>query len=1754
VAPTITSVTGPAAGTYIVGQNLDFTVQFDDTVVVDTTGGTPRLVLTIGSATQYATYQSGTGTSTLVFRYTVQAGDEDSDGIAVASSIDLNGGTIKDTNGNDAVLSFTAPDTSGVLVDGVAPTITSVTGPAAGTYIVGQNLDFTVDFDDIVNVTGTPRLVLTIGSTTQYATYQSGTGTSTLTFRYTVQAGDEDSDGIAVASSIDLNGGTIKDTNGNDAVLSFTAPDTSGVLVDGVAPTITSVSGPAAGTYIVGQNLDFTVQFDDTVVVNTAGGTPRLVLTIGSTTRYATYLSGSGTSTLVFRYTVQSGDLDSDGIAVASPIDLNGGTIKDVPGNNAVLTFTPPNTSTVLVDGVAPTITSVTGPTAGTYIVGQHLNFTVVFSEAVAVTGTPRLVLTIGSTTRYATYVSGSGSASLLFRYTVQAGDLDSDGIAVASPIDLNGGTIRDLPGNNAVLTFTPPDTSSVLVDGVAPTITSVTGPTAGTYIVGQNLDFTVQFDDTVVVDTTGGTPQLQLTIGSATRYATYLSGTGSTLTFRYTVQSGDLDTDGIAVASSIGLNGGTITDVPGNNAVLTFTPPDTSSVLVDGVAPTITSVTGPAAGTYIVGQNLDFTVQFDDTVVVDTTGGTPQLQLTIGSATRYATYLSGTGSTLTFRYTVQSGDLDTDGIAVASSIGLNGGTITDVPGNNAVLTFTPPDTSSVLVDGVAPTITSVTGPAAGTYIVGQNLDFTVQFDEAVVVDTTGGTPRLQLTIGSTTRYATYLSGTGTSTLTFRYTVQSGDLDTDGIAVASPIDLNGGTIKDVPGNDAVLTFTPPDTSSVLVDGVAPTITSVTGPAPGTYGVGQNLDFTVQFSEAVAVTGTPRLVLTIGSATRYATYVSGSGSASLLFRYTVQAGDLDSDGIAVASPIDLNGGTITDVPGNDAVLSFTPPNTSGVLVDGVAPTITSVTGPAAGTYIVGQNLDFTVVFSEAVVVNTAGGTPRLVLTIGSTTRYATYVSGSGSASLLFRYTVQSGDLDSDGIAVASPIDLNGGTITDVPGNDAVLSFTPPNTSGVLVDGVAPTITSVTGPAAGTYIVGQNLDFTVVFSEAVVVNTAGGTPRLVLTIGSTTRYATYVSGSGSASLLFRYTVQSGDLDSDGIAVASPIDLNGGTIKDVPGNDAVLSFTPPNTSGVLVDGVAPTITSVTGPTAGTYIVGQNLDFTVVFSEAVNVTGTPRLQLTIGSTTRYATYLSGTGTSTLTFRYTVQSGDLDTDGIAFVSTSIDLNGGTITDVPGNNAVLTFTPPNTSGVLVDGVAPTITSVTGPAAGTYIVGQHLDFTVVFSEAVSVTGTPRLQLTIGSTTRYATYLSGTGSTLTFRYTVQSGDLDSDGIAVASTSIDLNGGTITDVPGNNAVLTFTPPDTSGVLVDGVAPTITSVTGPAAGTYIVGQHLNFTVVFSEAVAVTGTPRLVLTIGSTTRYATYLSGSGTSTLVFRYTVQSGDLDSDGIAVASPIDLNGGTIRDLPGNNAVLTFTPPNTSGVLVDGVAPTVVQVIPPANGTYRAGQVLDVLVKFSEPVIVGTTPSAKPYVRLRIGSVIRNVPLHSQPNAVTLRFRYTVQTGDLDTNGIEILSPVIRPSGTFIRDANGNNASTTFTNPSTPGVKVDAVAPTIVQVTPPANGRYVTGQVLDILVKFSEPVNVGTTSTAKPFIRLRIGSVIRNAVFHSKPNSTTLRFRYVIQSSDRDTNGIEILSPIMRPTGTFIRDLAGNDAIVSFAPPSTTGVLVN
>lgn len=124
-SPYVTSVSVPAAGTFVPGNNLDLTVNLDEVADVTTTGGTPRIPLTIGAATRYASYVSGTGTAAHLYRYVVQAGDLDEDGIAVGAAVDLNGGVIQDGAGNDLAPALNnIGDTSGVLVDGVGPAIT----------------------------------------------------------------------------------------------------------------------------------------------------------------------------------------------------------------------------------------------------------------------------------------------------------------------------------------------------------------------------------------------------------------------------------------------------------------------------------------------------------------------------------------------------------------------------------------------------------------------------------------------------------------------------------------------------------------------------------------------------------------------------------------------------------------------------------------------------------------------------------------------------------------------------------------------------------------------------------------------------------------------------------------------------------------------------------------------------------------------------------------------------------------------------------------------------------------------------------------------------------------------------------------------------------------------------------------------------------------------------------------------------------------------------------------------------------------------------------------------------------------------------------------------------------------------------------------------------------------------------------------------------------------------------------------------
>lgn len=137
VSPAVSSIalTSDNEGTYSAlnaGDKVTLTVTMDENTIVNTTGGTPRVALTIGGTTVYATYAGGSGSKNLTFEYTLLEGQNDANGISIASnSISANGGTLRDAAGNSAALSHSAVlDNAGYVVDTIDPVATVNTVPA----------------------------------------------------------------------------------------------------------------------------------------------------------------------------------------------------------------------------------------------------------------------------------------------------------------------------------------------------------------------------------------------------------------------------------------------------------------------------------------------------------------------------------------------------------------------------------------------------------------------------------------------------------------------------------------------------------------------------------------------------------------------------------------------------------------------------------------------------------------------------------------------------------------------------------------------------------------------------------------------------------------------------------------------------------------------------------------------------------------------------------------------------------------------------------------------------------------------------------------------------------------------------------------------------------------------------------------------------------------------------------------------------------------------------------------------------------------------------------------------------------------------------------------------------------------------------------------------------------------------------------------------------------------------------------------
>ena len=374
------------------------------------------------------------------------------------------------------------------------------------------------------------------------------------------------------------------------------------------------------------------------------------------------------------------------------------------------------------------------------------------------------------------------------------------------------------------------------------------------------------------------------------------------------------------------------------------------------------------------------------------------------------------------------------------------------------------------------------------------------------------------------------------------------------------------------------------------------------------------------------------------------------------------------------------------------------------------------------------------------------------------------------------------------------------------------------------------------------------------------------------------------------------------------------------------------PPTFAQTETDTTAPTVSSVaiTSDTGddevyldddGVYGIGDNVEVTVTFSENVTVHGSPQLELDIGGSAKSAAYKSTTG-SKVVFSYTVATGDTDTNGISIGADKLNLKGGAIKDAAGNSSDLSHSALSAqSGHKVDGIRPTITSAyliesSSNQDDVHTIDEYLPAGVRFSEHVYVGGYPgpQMRLNFEGTTKSADFGGANpecseavcvfgpggryGISLDFEYMIAKGDLDLDGVAINANSVVLNGGSIRDGAGNDAVLTHSAvAEDSNYIVDGVPATVKSVaitSNPGSdNTYGVGDTIEVTVTFSESVrvprriysgGVVRMPLLELNVGGLAKIArTHERSTITgTTVVFSYTVQDGDNDADGIYIGA--------------------------------------------------------------------------------------------------------------------------------------------------------------------------------------------------------------------------------------------------------------------------------
>lgn len=1319
---------------------------------------------------------------------------------------------------------------------------------------------------------------------------------------------------------------------------------------DTAPPTVTSVnSSTPNGTYKVGDVISIQVNFSENVVV--AGGTPQLILETGGTDRAIDYTSGTGSSTLTFTYLVQAGDTTADlDYTAINALALNGSTLRDAAGNNAIRTLASPGAANslgankaIVIDGVAPTVTSVTAITAnGTYKVDDVISIQVNFSEAVTVTGTPQLTLETGTTDQVVNYTSGSGTSTLTFTYTVQAGDTTADlDYLSTSALALNGGTIRDAASNNAVLTLPAPGAANSLGNNKA-----------------------------IVIDTTApaapSTPDLASASDSGISSTDNITN-ATTPTFTGTAESGSTvrlyDTDGITVLGSAVATGGSWA-IPSSNLsqgthIVTARATDAAGNVGDastGLSVTIDTLAPAAPSAPDLASASDTGVSNSDNITTDTTptvSGTAEAGATVTLYDTDGTTVLGTGIATGGNWSITSSALAAGTHTLTTKASDAAGNVSGASAGLAVtiVTASPPTISNLNGDSVgwAGVGNTVTLDSGGNAVLGDaefgalnsgsgdwsGASLTVQrAGTAVAVDTLGVNTWGSLFTASGSASSGNLQSGGLTFATYTHTGGVLTINFTSSGTAATTELVNDVARhityrnDTPAGDATLRYTLSDgTASATADVAVASDTIYVTSATDTDTIDPSNG--VSFSEALAmaaadVTGSQTIVI-----------ASNLAGQTLSVAYAPALNENLTLDLSAANGVALVGGgtlnvaagtalTVVNGAGNTATLGLELAGMGALVKSGAGALtlsgntwLTSPTTVAAGTLLVnGMHSTHVIVASGSTLGGSGSVVGNVTVSSGGT---LSPDSGTGTGVLTI-----DGNLDMQAGSTLA-VQINGTTAGT--GHDQVIVNGTVNVSGAALSVVH------------GYVPGQGDSYALIANDAAdaVTGTFSGIAQGgTLTAGGngTVLTASYVGGTGNDLTL-----------TTPVNAAPVVTTSGGTAAFVEGANIAGTPVAVDSGITLSDADNTALASATVAITGNFQSGEDL-----LALTSNPASMGNITASYDSATGVLTLSSAGASATLAqwqaaLRSVTYTNSSETPNTASRTLSFTVNDGTSNSSAATRGV-TVTAVNDAPVAVADsltVAEGGTATTLVSGATSVLANDTDGEASTLVSVLVTGPAHGSLTLNANGTFSYVHNGSDTTTdSFSYKPNDGTADGNTVSVAITVTPVNDAPANTVPGAQVITE----DNALVFSVGNGNALAISDVDAGGSPL---EVNLSVT-NGTLTLAGTTGLSFTTGD---------GTADSMLVFSGTLVDINNALAGLAYTPTANYHGAAVLSLvtsdlghTGSGGALTDTDSVNITVTPSNDAPTVANPIPNQNATEDAAFNFQFAVDAFADVDVGDT----------------------------------------------------------------------------------------------------------------------------------------------------------------------------------------------------------